>query len=91
MGFCLLIPQVSLGRFPGGVEPVGPEADAAARVGEAKGEQGPGTAADDDLPDPAAGFYEIGGPAPLHAFFLGWLFHTFSVKTTRLPAQMNDL
>ena len=91
MGFCLLIPQVSLGRFPGGVEPVGPEADAAARVGEAKGEQGPGSAADHDLPDPAAGFDEIGGPAHLYALFWRRLLHTFSVEAARLPAQMNDL
>ena len=87
----LPLPQVSLGRLPGGVEPVGAEADAADGVGEADGEQLPGPAADDDLPDPAAGFDEIGGPAPLHALFLGWLFHTFSVEAVRLSVQMNEL
>ena len=35
-------------------------------------------------PDPAAGFDEIGDPAPLHALFLGWLLHTFSVEAVRV-------
>lgn len=79
----LFLPQIGLGRLPGGVEPVGAETDAANGVGEADGEQLPGPAADDDLPDPAAGFDKIGGPAPLHALFWGWLLHTFSVEAVR--------
>lgn len=80
----LPLPQVSLGRLPGGVEPVGAETDAANCVGEADGEQSPGPAADDDLPDPAAGFDEIGGPAHLHAPLVRRLLHTFSVEAVRV-------
>ena len=69
---------MGLGRLPGGVEPVGAEADAADRVGEADGVQLPGPAADHDLPDPAPGFQQVDGVARAYGI-VARVLHTLSV------------
>ncbi len=63
------LPQGGFRRRSAGVEPVPPQADAPAGVGEADGVQRPAPGAHHRRPDPAAGLHQVYGlPRPYAPF-----------------------
>ena len=73
-----------LGGLLGGVEPISPEADAAARIGETEGIQRAAAGQDHGLPDPAAGLHQVDGVADPYGGFRQRLLHTYSLSAAVL-------
>ena len=79
--------QGGLGFLPGEMEPIPPNPDASARIGEPDGVQGAATAPNLGLPDPAAGFHQVYGLPRSYALFWRQLLHTPSVPAAVAPGK----